>query len=94
MLVALSAANTLHQNLGTANLGPQGRHTDMVRTFADAAGRFADACEKIPPLAGRGRREAAGEGASPQVLSLWKRPLTRLSSLRSESRPLPASGER
>ncbi len=38
----------------------------------------------LSPLAGRGRREAPGEGAYPRVLSLWKRPLTRLSSLRSK----------
>lgn len=48
ILVSLSAANTLHQNLSkeplvvTAALA-----NEPLRIFADAAGRFADACEKI-----------------------------------------------
>jgi hypothetical protein len=49
LLVSLSAANTLHQDLSKeGDLGSiftdQG---DPLRMFADAAGRFADACEKI-----------------------------------------------
>lgn len=52
LLVSLSAANTLHQNLGEIDLA---RHADSaqidsLRTLADAAGRFADACEKIDHL--------------------------------------------
>jgi hypothetical protein len=47
LLVALSAANTLHQNLQKANLDVSDLNADWLRTFADAAGRFADACEKI-----------------------------------------------
>jgi hypothetical protein len=47
LLIALSAANTLHQDLRKANLGDLGVNADRFRTFADAAGRFADACEKI-----------------------------------------------
>jgi hypothetical protein len=49
MLVALSAANTLHQDLRGENFsatsGDEG--VDSFHFFADAAGRFADACEKI-----------------------------------------------
>jgi hypothetical protein len=49
LLVALSAANTLYQDLRKENftgdmLNPG---VDRLRFFADAAGRFADACEKI-----------------------------------------------
>jgi hypothetical protein len=53
LLVGLSTANTLHQDLSkeqfdaTSLRGPQ---LDPLRTFADAAGRFADACEKIDHL--------------------------------------------
>jgi hypothetical protein len=47
LLVALSAANTLHQNLQSANLDVSALDVDWLRIFADAAGRFADACEKI-----------------------------------------------
>jgi hypothetical protein len=47
LLITLSAANTLHQDLRKANLGRSGVNSDPFRTFADAAGRFADACEKI-----------------------------------------------
>jgi hypothetical protein len=53
LLVGLSTANTLHQDLSkekfdsTPNFGWQ---LDPLRTFADAAGRFADACEKIDHL--------------------------------------------
>jgi hypothetical protein len=51
-LVCLSAANTLHQRLDRCI--PTGRllglPTDPVRALADAAGRFADACEKIDHL--------------------------------------------
>lgn len=50
-LVNLSAANTLHQDLSKEVFeiasGPQ---LDPLRTLADAAGRFADACEKIDHL--------------------------------------------
>ncbi len=47
LLIALSAANALHQDLRRANLSLCGVNADRFRTFADAAGRFADACEKI-----------------------------------------------
>jgi hypothetical protein len=49
LLVSLSAANTLHQDLGKENFvvsGPSDQ-VDPWRSFADASGRFADACEKI-----------------------------------------------
>lgn len=47
-LVGLSAANTLHQDLSAANVSVcRNRQIDLIYTFADAAGRFADACEKI-----------------------------------------------
>ncbi|MBN8942407.1 MAG: hypothetical protein J0H01_23080 [Rhizobiales bacterium] len=48
LLVALSAANTLHQDLSqeTFTRSPANQ-ADYLRVFADAAGRFADACEKI-----------------------------------------------
>jgi hypothetical protein len=49
LLVALSAANTLHQDLRKENFTAAMLNTgaDRLRFFADAAGRFADACEKI-----------------------------------------------
>src|SRR3984893_6346898 len=51
-LVGLSAANTLHQRLDRCAL--TGRLADLqidpMRPLADAAGRFADACEKIDHL--------------------------------------------
>jgi hypothetical protein len=52
ILVSLSAANTLHQDLSKENLLSKCKTTqvDPLRTFADAAGRFADACEKIDHL--------------------------------------------
>jgi hypothetical protein len=52
LLVVLSAANTLHQELGNEALPPLllGNKIDPVYAFADAAGRFADACEKIDHL--------------------------------------------
>jgi hypothetical protein len=46
-LVGLSAANTLHQELDKANIGLDTVPSDRFRGLADAAGRFADACEKI-----------------------------------------------
>jgi hypothetical protein len=50
-LVCLSAANTLHQNLSTVGDTAARRETnDLVYSLADAAGRFADACEKIDHL--------------------------------------------
>ncbi len=51
-LVSLSAANTLHQDLSKENYasGANVRQIDPLRTFADAAGRFADGCEKIDHL--------------------------------------------
>ncbi len=51
-LVCLSAANTLHQDLSKEVLstGSVTTQIDPLRTFADAAGRFADACEKIDHL--------------------------------------------
>jgi hypothetical protein len=47
-LVSLSAANTMHQRLDECSeaVGLP-RQVDPLRVFADAAGRFADACEKI-----------------------------------------------
>jgi hypothetical protein len=52
LLVGLSTANTLHQDLSKEHFPPAHRETqvDPLRTFADAAGRFADACEKIDHL--------------------------------------------
>ncbi|MER8723819.1 hypothetical protein [Mesorhizobium sp. M1027] len=51
VLVSLSAANTLYQHLvSPAPLGKDARQIDPLRTYADAAGRFADACEKIDHL--------------------------------------------
>jgi hypothetical protein len=52
LLVGLSTANTLHQDLRKEQFAPANRTTqlDPLRTFADAAGRFADACEKIDHL--------------------------------------------
>jgi hypothetical protein len=49
LLVSLSAANTLHQDLSKENcfVSDVSDQVDPWRTFADAAGRFADACEKI-----------------------------------------------
>lgn len=51
-LVCLSAANTLHQNLSQVALGgsPVIAANEPLNAFADAAGRFADACEKIDHL--------------------------------------------
>ncbi|MBA3447639.1 MAG: hypothetical protein H0T56_08520 [Pseudaminobacter sp.] len=48
VLVSLSAANTMHQRLAApAIVSKDGLQIDPLRTYADAAGRFADACEKI-----------------------------------------------
>lgn len=47
VLVSLSAANTLHQHLLAPAHSDKDRQIDPLRTYADAAGRFADACEKI-----------------------------------------------
>jgi hypothetical protein len=50
-LVTLSAANTLHQDLRKENFSADGLGQDpSFEIFADAAGRFADACEKIDHL--------------------------------------------
>ena len=51
-LICLSAANTLHQRLNAMlpTEKERTRQIDMVRPLADAAGRFADACEKIDHL--------------------------------------------
>ena len=49
-LIVLSAANTLHQELGDLSPVPSGDEVNTLRVFADAAGRFADACEKIDHL--------------------------------------------
>jgi hypothetical protein len=47
-LVGLSAANTLHQDLSRESFKEPGNsQIDPLRVIADAAGRFADACEKI-----------------------------------------------
>lgn len=52
LLVCLSAANTLHQRLSdcVSDNFRFGSQVDVLRPFADAAGRFADACEKIDHL--------------------------------------------
>jgi hypothetical protein len=52
LLVSLSAANTLHQDLSKEqfDLGTRAPQLDPLRVLADAAGRFADACEKIDHL--------------------------------------------
>lgn len=49
ILVSLSAANTLHQDLSKENvvLAQSSKQVDPLRILADASGRFADACEKI-----------------------------------------------
>lgn len=51
-LICLSAANTLHQRLDQCTLGKTSApiQLDQLGLFADAAGRFADACEKIDHL--------------------------------------------
>jgi hypothetical protein len=48
-LVCLSAANTLHQELSSISIDqlPHQAKNDPIYILADAAGRFADACEKI-----------------------------------------------
>ena len=51
-LVSLSAANTLHQRLiinSDRSISPK-LQLDHIGHLADAAGRFADACEKIDHL--------------------------------------------
>src|SRR5258708_16010459 len=52
LLVSLSAANTLHQDLSKEQFCsvPKSMQVDPLRTFADAAGRFSDACAKIDHL--------------------------------------------
>jgi hypothetical protein len=49
ILVSLSTANTLHQDLSKENFGTESasRQVDPLRGLADASGRLADACEKI-----------------------------------------------
>src|ERR1700730_10660003 len=48
LLVALSAANALHQDLRKENFAASfDAKFGLFSVFADAAGRFADACEKI-----------------------------------------------
>jgi hypothetical protein len=51
-LIVLSAANSLHQELGKEAPSPVAFKEDVpaLYVFADAAGRFADACEKIDHL--------------------------------------------
>jgi hypothetical protein len=51
-LVSLSVANTLHQDLSEESPGLEvpSDQIDPLRVLADAAGRFADACEKIDHL--------------------------------------------
>jgi hypothetical protein len=64
-LVSLSAANTLHQDLSKETFVKASlpRQVDPLRSFADASGRFADACEKIDhmeeflPIAWRANRD-------------------------------------
>jgi hypothetical protein len=51
LLVCLSAANTMHQDLSSCEfLENIDNQVDPLRPLADAAGRFADACEKIDHL--------------------------------------------
>jgi hypothetical protein len=52
ILVSLSTANTLHQDLSKEPfvMEPPQRQVDPLRILADASGRFADACEKIDHL--------------------------------------------
>jgi hypothetical protein len=52
VLVSLSAANTLHQDLSVEGFSAEiaSRQVDPLRVLADASGRFADACEKIDHL--------------------------------------------
>ena len=53
LLVSLSAANTLHQNLDSSSKLDSwslSNQVDPLYPFADATGRFADACEKIDHL--------------------------------------------
>lgn len=55
-LISLSAANTMHQDFSKdtflqVRLRPD---VDPLRVFADAAGRFADACEKMDHLENSG----------------------------------------
>ncbi len=49
-LVCLSAANVLHQHLQHKDPERLSSQIDPLRNFANAAGRFADACEKIDHL--------------------------------------------
>jgi len=51
-LVSLSAANTLHQKLDESQISEREYKPQIgsIYAFADAAGRFADACEKIDHL--------------------------------------------
>lgn len=65
ILVSLSTANTLHQDLSkeSLNTASASRQVDPLRAFADASGRLADACEKIDhmeeflPLARKANRD-------------------------------------
>ena len=51
LLVCLSAANTLHQDLRViAGASSQTSANDEMLRLTDAAGRFCDACEKIDHL--------------------------------------------
>ena len=52
MLISLSAANTLHQDVASSKFEypPDFQGSDPLHFLADAAGRFADACEKIDHL--------------------------------------------
>jgi len=67
-LVILSAANTLHQELAHEASLPLrfNDQIDSIYRFADAAGRFADACEKIDhmeefiPIARKANHDLAG----------------------------------
>jgi len=49
ILVGLSTANTLHQDLSNERFSTEiiSKQVDPLRILADASGRFADACEKI-----------------------------------------------
>jgi hypothetical protein len=51
-LISLSAANTLHQDLASITIETTSRpdQIDSLWVFADAAGRFPDACEKLDHL--------------------------------------------
>lgn len=88
ILVSLSTANTLHQDLSKESFVFESisKQVDPLRTLADASGRLADACEKIDhmeeflPIARRANRDimtwlmqAASETKLPLVTEVERR---------------------